>query len=119
MANTSISHVQNNVFFVPTPGDYNGDGLVDAADFITWRRALGTDNVWADGDGNGTVGPEDFDVWRAHYNVTVTSGPNGGSGSETLAQVPEPSSLMLLLLAQSYFHFNRRRIDRTSARKVC
>ncbi len=105
LANTSISHLQKNVFFVPTPGDFNGDGLVDTADYITWRRALGTNNVWADGDGNGTVGQEDFDVWRAHFNATGTAA-GSGSGSEVLAQIPEPSSLLLILfvLPQFFLH---------------
>jgi peroxidase len=117
LANTSISHVQKNVFFVPTPGDFNGDGLVDAADYITWRRALGTDNIWVDGDGNGTVGPEDYDVWRAHFNAT--SAVAGGT-SEFIAQVPEPPTLMLLLLAQSFLHFSRRalKVGRRSKRAI-
>ena len=74
LANTSISHLQKNVFFVPAAGDYNGDGLVDSADYISWRRALGTNIVWADGDGNGIVGPEDFDVWRSRSAQPVASG---------------------------------------------
>jgi hypothetical protein len=24
------------------PGDYNGDGTVDAADYVVWRKTLGT-----------------------------------------------------------------------------
>jgi heme peroxidase len=92
LANTSIEHLQSNVFFVPIAGDFNGDGAVDAADFVVWRKYGGTNNVWADGDGNGSVGPEDLDLWRANY------GCPGGSGS-SLTAVPEPASILLFAAA--------------------
>ena len=60
LANTSIEHLQENLFFVPIAGDFNGDGAVDAADFVVWRKYEGIKNVWADGDSNGSVGPEDL-----------------------------------------------------------
>jgi hypothetical protein len=92
LANTSIDHLPTNVFFVPHAGDYNGDGLIDGADYINWRRAVGTDNVWADGDGNGTVGPEDFEVWRANFGFVPSTPP------PPITPVPEPSTSLLLLL---------------------
>lgn len=55
------------------PGDYNVDGIVDAIDYAIWRETLGssiTSYAGADGDGDGLVGPEDLDVWRAHYGAT-------------------------------------------------
>jgi hypothetical protein len=90
LANTSIEHLQENVFFVPMAGDFNGDGSVDAADFVVWRKYQGTDNVWADGDGNGSVGPEDFALWRANYGRVAA-----GSGGSLIA-VPEPATVLLL-----------------------
>ena len=40
----------------PLPGDYNFNGVVDAADYIVWRKSLGsTNDLRADGDGNGSV----------------------------------------------------------------
>ena len=91
-ANTSVTHLQNNVFFVTTPGDYNGDGVVDMADYVVWRKAAGTTNVWADGDGNGTVGPEDYNIWRAAF------GAGAASGQSIPAAVPEPTSLTLAVI---------------------
>jgi hypothetical protein len=104
LANTSIDHLQNNVFFVPIDGDYNGDGTVDTADYVVWRRAVGTNNVWADGDGNGMVGPEDYDVWRRAYgsSFVISSSPptviapRRGAGS--FVEVPEPSAVVTCLL---------------------
>jgi hypothetical protein len=61
------------------PGDFNHNGIVDAADYVVWRKGLGT-----------TYTQSDFDVWRAHF------GQNAGSGAAGLnTAVPEPTSLGL------------------------
>ncbi len=74
------------------PGDYNGDGTVDAADYTVWRNSFGQtgSGLAADGDGNGIVDNGDYDVWRLYFGTTSGSGAAG-------AQVPEPSALLLLL----------------------
>jgi hypothetical protein len=92
-ANTSITHLQENVFFVPTAGDFNGDGSVDAADYVMWRKYRGTNNVWADGDGNGSVGPEDYALWRTNY------GRVGWSAGGQASAVPEQASAALVCMA--------------------
>jgi hypothetical protein len=82
------------------PGDYNSDGKVDDADYIVWRKGLGT-----------TFGPNGYDVWRAHYGetsagagsvLTASGSVSGGTG------VPEPSSLILALGAAGVFLFYLR-----------
>ena len=45
-------------------GDYNQDGMVNQADYQTWRAAFGTANVAADGNGDGVVDAADYVVWR-------------------------------------------------------
>jgi hypothetical protein len=77
-------------------GDYNGNGFVDAADYVVWRDMEGqavTPNSEADGDGDGTIGPGDYDYWRARFGNAI------GSGAEVGAAVPEPSALALVLFA--------------------
>jgi hypothetical protein len=77
------------------PGDYNGDGFVNAADYALWRDTRGATvaaGTGADGSGNGTVGDEDYTYWYNRF------GNPGGSGSGALAaNVPEPSSLVLVV----------------------
>lgn len=79
-----------------TTGDYNGDHLVDAADYVVWRKTL-NDNVspngsGADGDSNGTIGQGDYSFWRGRFGNAAP-----GSGSLAGGLVPEPSSIMLQL----------------------
>jgi len=108
-ANTEVAHLQENVFFVPIPGDFNADGMVDTADYVVWRRAAGTAYVWADADASGAVGPEDLDIWRANFG-------NGQStaGTGAFTQVPEPAVSALLLMAATIPLLSRRRVQSVS-----
>lgn len=58
-------------------GDFNDDGLVDAADYTTWRDGLGT-----------TYTPADYAVWKDNY---------GNSATSNSSTVPEPTTLLMLL----------------------
>ena len=79
--------------FVPggLPGDYNGDSVVDAADYVVWRKGL----PQADGNNNSMIDPGDYTVWRENFGES--SGPGAG-GSDSSA-VPEPASGIMLILA--------------------
>jgi T5SS/PEP-CTERM-associated repeat protein len=81
-----------------TTGDYNHDGVVDAADYAVWRATLGQTgiNLRADGDGDHTVTQADYNVWKANFG-NVASGSAAGSASS--AAVPEPASLSLVACA--------------------
>ncbi len=76
-------------------GDYNNNGTVDAADYTLWRNNLGGDGslLGANRDpaNNGLVGASDYNSWKSHFGQT-----NMGSGSLTIASVPEPATLALL-----------------------
>jgi len=63
-------------------GDLNRDGAVDAADYIVWRKGLGT-----------AFSQNNYQVWRAHF------GQAGGSGLTSDVAVPEPTCASLLVLA--------------------
>jgi glucose/arabinose dehydrogenase/type 1 glutamine amidotransferase len=55
-------------------GDYNQDQVVDAADYVVWRKTVGsTTDDRADGNGDGVIDAEDYDVWRANFGATVAS----------------------------------------------
>ena len=75
------------------PGDYNLSGVVDAADYVLWRKRLGASGVTpysgADGSGDGQVDATDYTVWQANFGRTLEPGAGsseqGSSGSGTLA----------------------------------
>lgn len=53
-------------------GDYNTDGIVDASDYIVWRRNVGnTSDLRADGDHDGIVGNGDYTVWRSNFGAVA------------------------------------------------
>jgi hypothetical protein len=60
------------------PGDYNGDGAVDAADYTTWRDGLGT-----------IYKQSDYAVWVTNYGRSLASASAGEA-------VPEPSAALLV-----------------------
>jgi hypothetical protein len=72
-------------------GDYNNDGMVDAADYTIYRDNLGSDSAVLNGNGSGeaTVVQADYALWKQNF---------GSSGTSSSAAIPEPSSIVLLLL---------------------
>ncbi|MEM9187456.1 MAG: dockerin type I domain-containing protein [Planctomycetota bacterium] len=54
----------------PQPGDFNGDGLVNAADYTVWRDNLNeVEGVLLAGNGNndGAVDALDYQLWRQSF----------------------------------------------------
>ncbi|TWT91796.1 hypothetical protein Pla108_41740 [Botrimarina colliarenosi] len=68
-------------------GDYNGDGVVDAADYTVWRDG----DPAADVDGDGFVDDFDYKVWKENYGLALQP-------AEFALTVPEPSELLLACL---------------------
>jgi GH35 family endo-1,4-beta-xylanase len=76
-------------------GDFNGDGVVDMADYIVWRSTFGsTTDLRADATGDGVVNDADYSVWRSFFGTSYA----GGALTEGTA-VPEPASRVLCLAA--------------------
>ncbi|MCG8510234.1 MAG: dockerin type I domain-containing protein, partial [Rhodospirillales bacterium] len=90
----SLAEVQ--VFLAPAAmGDYNDDGLIDAADYAAWRSHFGTTvtpGSGADGNGDGIVDAADYTVWRDNVGMSAAELAEAG------LTVPEPGSVAVLLL---------------------
>jgi hypothetical protein len=72
------------------PGDFNEDGSVNAADYVVWRKGLGTTHTQSD-----------YAVWRANFGAGsagvgagsgTTGYPLGASAAPLSAAVPEPAT---------------------------
>ena len=71
-------------------GDYNENGVVDAADYTLWRDALGTSTDLPNDPVGGVVGQQQYDQWVTNF---------GQTSATSAAGVPEPASATLLLAA--------------------
>lgn len=60
------------------PGDFNGDGSFDAADYTVWRKTEGFEvapYTLGDATGDGLVNEIDLGLWRARYGEKYFFGP--------------------------------------------
>ncbi len=87
-------------FTLPAPGvdgDYNGNGVVDAADYVVWQKNNGlmggATKAQGDGNGDGNVTSEDYDYWRARFG----NPPGSGAGAVATTTIPEPSVFVMLI----------------------
>jgi hypothetical protein len=79
---------------VSPSGDYNGNGRVDAADYVAWRKSLNASvsaGSGADGNANGTIDQGDYTYWRARYGNVI-------AGAGISVNLPEASTAANLLL---------------------
>jgi hypothetical protein len=76
-------------------GDYNKNHVVDAGDYVLWRKNLNTRSG--------------YNSWRTNFGAT------GGSGTSiTSNAVPEPSSLAVLLIGWHWVFVAQQRHRRTA-----
>ena len=77
-------------------GDYNLNGVVDAADYVVWRKAQGTivpPSSGADGDGNSIVDEHDYGIWRTNFGRTLplSSSADASFAGEIEVRAPNES----------------------------
>ncbi len=77
-------------------GDYNHDGIVDAADYVVWRKTGGSQTG--------------YDTWRANFGATAAVGATIAytRSSNVSIAVPEPALLSLLTWFAAMFALHRR-----------
>ena len=87
-------------FEVFLPGDYNGNGIVDAADYTVWRNTVGSASDFR-ADGTGPSGTPDQVVDRLDYNfwkLKYADGAGSAAAAE-FAMAPEPVSVTFASIA--------------------
>ena len=77
-------------------GDYNDDGIVDAADYVVWRKNLGLTTTLRNRDtaNSGPISTDDYNSWRKLRHELH-------SRRRSLA-VPEPATIVLLVFAAAF-----------------
>jgi hypothetical protein len=94
-----LAYIDVNSFTPPAlAGDFNIDGIVDAADYTVWRDSLGanvaTPYTGADGNGNGVVDQADYGIWSANFGMTTP--PGAGAGAVALLETENSDSTIAL-----------------------
>lgn len=85
---------------VGVPGDYNGNGTVDAADYVLWRNG---GNLQNEGATPGSNTADDYTYWRSRYGAT------SGSGAGVAAVVPEPAGSTFFCIIAFFALVGKRR----------
>ena len=85
-------------------GDYNEDGIVDAADYTVWRDNLGAiaGTLPNDPDG-GVIGANQYNTWRTNYSSQQATIALTGT------TVPEPLGLAMAAVGLAMLSSGRRR----------
>jgi len=77
-------------------GDYNQNGVVDAADYTVWRDRLGSGTALPNDDTPG-VGADDYTRWKTHFGEVAGSGSASWTAASSV--VPEPAGWLLVLIS--------------------
>src|SRR5262249_44422428 len=88
-------------------GDYNNNGVVDAGDFVVWRKRLNQAVTISNDITPGTVVAQDYIEWQNRFGKT-TFDFGAGAG----ANIPEPTGLFLVVgmvaVSSTWFRGKRR-----------
>ncbi len=88
------------------PGDYNCDGVVNAADYLIYRNNEGTNftlkNENPAATTPGVVDDEDYEFWKQNY----------GNSLSALDAIPEPTAVVLVIAAGGILSVRRWRAQR-------
>jgi hypothetical protein len=91
--------------------DFDGNGVVDAADLAIWKAnkgiVSGASVLQGDANGDGAVDGEDYLIWLGAFTDGVPPSPVPGSSGT----VPEPTGLVLLSLGGMLAIASRRQRD--------
>jgi hypothetical protein len=94
---------------VATPelaGDFNSNSAVDAADYVIWRKNVGTNTALPNNLIGGTIGAAQYNQWRANFGNSASGASS--MGAMGIVAVPEPATLLQMILVAVIAAVRRR-----------
>jgi prepilin-type N-terminal cleavage/methylation domain-containing protein len=79
-------------------GDYDRNGFVEVEDFELWQATMGevvANGTSADGNGDGHIDVADYVLWRKIFDGN--GGGSAAAATPTLGAVPEPAAAILII----------------------
>jgi hypothetical protein len=80
------------------PGDFNADAEVDAADYVVWRKGLGS-----------AYSPAGYVDWQKGFGETTGLGVGGALEASAGNSVPEPCALKLCIFGVGFYAARKKR----------
>jgi hypothetical protein len=87
-------------------GDYNEDGIVNAADYVVWRNNEGSNTSLPNDEIGGQIGQAHYDQWKDNFGTSNGAGTGVASLSSA---VPEPSVWVMIVVGTALATLDRRR----------
>jgi hypothetical protein len=86
-------HASHNIHFViapdhSMPGDFDGNNVVDASDYVLWRKRS-----------SAAFAQTDYQAWRSQFGQTLYGGSGTANAPPSPANVPEPGAFAIGVLA--------------------
>lgn len=104
---TGTGLLEVTTFITPTPGDFDGNSVVDTDDLALWESgfglATGAEATDGDADADGDVDGADFLAWQR--NLGASSLPLAAA----VSQIPEPNAMLLIATGMVALLPRRRR----------
>jgi len=104
--NSVMMEVRIETVSIGLPGDFNDDGIVDAADYSVWRDSLGQSGSGLAADGTGPTGTPDgvvdqldYQLWVDHFGESQIVGSASLGANNLDGAIPEPATWLLALVA--------------------
>ena len=93
----TVADLPSHAHAVGVPGDFNFNGVVDAADYVVWCKSLGTQG--------------DYNMWRTNFGKSLGRGMSGESNLDIAVAEPATAVLGVMAVGAIFLRWGRSAQD--------